>query len=241
MITYVIEDTIESFFTAIYLHYYDKPADLIIRKKDYKPNLVDTPIYINEDENLYLKSLNGIKRTFSSEAMKTIFYGLKNSNEKAPNIIFNFIKVGMKNKSKIHEAFHLAEVSKAINLKQQVSLEAHRMTGFVRFSLVNEILISKISPDHDILEFISSHFKSRYKNNPFIIYDAQRRKALTYNLKECIIVENIDIKDSLTNTDEYQKIWQGYFKHLCIDERKNKKTQNNSLPIRYRNNMDEFF
>ena len=53
------------------------------------------------------------------------------------------------------------------------------MMQFVRFSVMERgVMYSEIAPDNDVLELVADHFSERFRNDPFIIHDTGRKKAV---------------------------------------------------------------
>ena len=116
------------------------------------------------------------------------------------------------------------------------------MRQFVRFSVMQgDILYARIEPDHDVLELIGDHFSERFRNDPFLIHDVRRGKAMAgYQGKWYItsFAEN-DVPEESEEEKEYQTLWQKYFDHIAIKERKNSNCQRNFMPLRYRKHLTE--
>ncbi|MDR0425137.1 MAG: TIGR03915 family putative DNA repair protein [Clostridiales Family XIII bacterium] len=103
------------------------------------------------------------------------------------------------------------------------------------------ILYAPIEPDHDILEFLAPHFCDRYKEDPFIIHDRKRKKALFAAVGEWYITP-FAAEGLLTATDpeaSYRKLWKEYFGTVMIKERANPECQRRFMPARYWKNLTE--
>jgi hypothetical protein len=106
-----------------------------------------------------------------------------------------------------------------------------------------EILYSRISPDHEVLEFLAPHFTDRFRNDPFIIHDTKRGKALVawrgkwhiadFTSRDAALLGNTEGEDA------YREMWRGYFDTIAIRERTNPRCQRNLMPARYWQNLPE--
>ena len=68
---------------------------------------------------------------------------------------------------------------------KQVGREKHRMEAFVRFRLTkDDIYFAIIEPDFNVLPIITSHFKSRYADQKWLIYDVKRKFGAYYDLSK---------------------------------------------------------
>jgi probable DNA metabolism protein len=127
---------------------------------------------------------------------------------------------------------------------KKVDREKHRMEAFVRFSLTKDgWYYSMVEPDFNVLPLIIKHFKDRYADQRWMIYDAKRKYGIYYDLEnvtEVTIEFSIDA-DSPAETaaalDEtepfYQDLWKQYFKSVDIAARRNTKLHIKHMPKRY--------
>ena len=116
------------------------------------------------------------------------------------------------------------------------------MEAFIRFELLKDnVYFAKIDPDFDVLTLLIPHFKNRYQDQKWLIYDLRRKYGVYYDLEtvtivtldfDAILSKNIDnlYSDSEIN---YQKLWSEYFDHTNIKERKNMKLHVQHVPKRY--------
>ena len=135
---------------------------------------------------------------------------------------------------------YVLETSK---LTKSVGREKHRMEAFIRFEeLQDGIYFAKIDPDFDVLTLIIGHFKNRYQDQKWLIYDLRRKYGVFYDLSTIEIVSmDLDIKTLNDKTNQvfsdteidYQKLWWEYFDHTNIKERKNIKLHIQHVPKRY--------
>lgn len=127
---------------------------------------------------------------------------------------------------------------------RKVHREKHRMEAFVRFQLTKDgLYYSIVQPDFNVLPLISKHFKDRYADQRWLIYDSTRKYGLYYDLNEVAEV-NMSFDTDLNNPDQlatihdekeelYQKLWQQYFSSVNIGARKNMKLHIRHMPKRY--------
>ena len=102
-------------------------------------------------------------------------------------------------------------------------------------------LYARIEPDHDVIELVARHFCDRYRNDPFIIHDVKRSKALVAFQGQWYIshFEDRDIPDVSAGEKEYRRLWKNYFDNIAIKERTNPRCQKNFMPVRYWKNLTE--
>jgi probable DNA metabolism protein len=127
---------------------------------------------------------------------------------------------------------------------KKVHREAHRMEAFVRFQQTADgLYYAIIEPDYDVLPLILKHFKNRYADQRWMIWDSRRKYGLYYDLNEVTTVafsfdaqtnSGKDISAVYSETEPlYQQLWQQYFKSVNIPARKNSKLHLQHMPARY--------
>src|SRR5699024_10345211 len=120
---------------------------------------------------------------------------------------------------------------------KSVSREKHRMEAFVRFKKTAEgIFFAVIDPDFNVLPLIAPHFKGRYADQRWLIYDEKRRYGLFYDLNSVqevhlssehnkSMIEQAQLTDTSITLDAqealYDQLWKDYFKSTNIVERRN--------------------
>ena len=134
------------------------------------------------------------------------FYRARQGNDTLRYIVLGFhIGSGI---SKLHgnpDVFAAHEIEKKINV------EAERMRQFVRFSVMQgDILYARIEPDHNVLELIGDHFSDRFRNDPFLIHDVKRGKAMAGYQGRWYIAgfSEEDVPDESEEEKEYQTLWR---------------------------------
>jgi len=141
------------------------------------------------------------------------------------------------------QCLHTHEVTyPVVRLGKRVMGERHRFLGLLRFSDVGHCLYAAFEPENDILLALSDHFSDRFKNERFIIHDTKRHKAMICQFGEWVITD-FDLKEPIVYSDGellFQNLWRQYFTSVGIESRKNKKLQQQFVPLKYRKNIVEF-
>ena len=89
------------------------------------------------------------------------------------------------------------------------------------------------------------HFKDRFADQRWLIYDVKRQYGYYYNLTEMEEVTFEDprqahlvtgmLNETLMDNNErlFQELWKTYFKSICIKERWNPRKHRQDMPVRY--------
>jgi probable DNA metabolism protein len=128
------------------------------------------------------------------------------------------------------------------------------MKQFIRFQKAKDgTYLAVVSPDHNVVPLVISHFQDRFRDQPWLIYDAKRKYGFYHDQQTVTQVTFQDTSalpfdldsgklndDVLSTSDKlFQDLWRTYFKAVCIRERTNPKKQLSDMPRRYWKYMTE--
>ena len=239
------DSTFEGFLTAIFEIYefkYSNPK--IIKNSDAQQNLFLESIEIITDNTKSDRVIKKLQLQIGADGIRNIIYSFLSENQGVEDLLFHVIDYSIKNPNiNIMKDFSNPYVLESSKLTKSVGREKHRMEAFIRFEQLKDgIYFAKIDPDFDVLTLIIRHFKNRYQDQKWIIYDLRRKYGVYYDLETAEIVsmdldiKSLDDKTSQVFSDteiEYQKLWWEYFDHTNIKERKNIKLHVQHVPKRY--------
>lgn len=243
--TYLIYDkTFEGFLTAVFEVYEFKLEKVAIRKNNIEiPQLFGATIEVISDQEKAKRVANKIITILGNKGFQSLLRALLSEMDTIEDSILEIIRYTIKTKDNILNDFGHPAVLVIQQTLKKLSRERHRMNAFVRFKLANDgLYYAFIEPDFDVLPLISNHFKSRYADQQWLIYDLKRNKGIFYNLKIVEIVQfEKDAKNATellainldTSEIEFQKLWKSYFKNTNIASRKNMKLHLQHVPKRY--------
>lgn len=242
--TLIYDGSFNGFLTAVFCGFEQKLQQADIQKNGQAQNGLFTEtetIFTNIEKAK--RVWNGI-RNRSNKAIKNIYFAFLSENKGIEPLLYHYIQKLMWTNGKKDTDYSDDCILKIEQLAHKVGREKHRMEAFVRFQLTkDEVYFANIEPDFDVLPLISKHFRSRYADQQWIIYDVKRNYGLFYNLQGVELI-SLDLKDVhnngilksnvFTNTEhEYQELWNNYFQSTNIKSRINKKLHIQHVPKRY--------
>lgn len=250
MVDYLYDGTFEGFLTCIYAHYYEEKAAGIYRKDKYQSSLLHECRYLETEERKADRVYQAIRSRISKEDLRRIYRVFLSSDEEKENMLLAYIRLGFKEGSGIILLHSHPVVFAVQKCEHKVSIETHRIKGLARFSALRntgadgsgqEILYCCFEPDHDILELIADHFADRLKNDPFIIHDKKRNKAVFARGGDWYVsgFTEKDLPAFGPGEREYRDLWKEYFETIAIRERVNPDCQKRFMPVRYWKNLTE--
>lgn len=245
MILLSYDSTFEGLLTTIFEIFefkYINPQ--IIKKEELQNHLFADPIEVYTDITKSDRVIKRLNEQLGHDGVRTLIYAFLSEQKEVENLIYKVIEYAVATKKQnVLKDFSNDYVLKVSKLTKSVGREKHRMEAFIRFELLkDDIYFAKINPDFDVLTLIVKHFKNRYQDQKWLIYDLRRRYGVFYDLNSVeIITLDLDIKLLESKSEEilaaseieYQKLWWEYFDHTNIKERKNTRLHLQHVPKRY--------
>lgn len=242
MIDYLYDGTFEGILTCIYHHYYTEKASGIFHRDSYQSTLLGGYMEVETDQMKAVTVYEAIERKISSYDLRRIYKAYLSNDPDKETKILRYIVLGFREGAKISMLHGNQTVFDIQSIEKKIEVEKERMLQFVRFSVMeNDVLYARIEPDNDVVELIAGHFCDRFKNEPFIIHDVKRGKALIAYRKKWYIsqFDDEDIPELSADENDYRRLWKNYFENIAIRERTNPRCQKNFMPVRYWKHLTE--
>ena len=245
MIIFHYDKTFEGLLTAVFDAYNRKTfPDKLLGMDDVEPLFVDESFTVTTDEEKSGRVWKALEKKMQQGARNMITYVWLSELPGSDELIFRYIRKTIDSKQSIEMNFTDDDVLQMKKLAQKVSHERHRLIELVRFQkAADDIFFAPVSPDHNSLPLTLNHFKDRFADQKWVIYDTKRNYGYYYDLKTVTemtldsngLFPNGKLDENLMAEDEklYQDLWKGYFKSMTIKERINLKLQRQHLPKRY--------
>lgn len=243
-VIYLYDGSFDGVLTAIFDSYLHHELPISIERTENSQFALDcTYRHINTDSQKSTRVSDKIIACAGYTQYKHIYYTFLSELPLSEINIFDYIKMCLKYGAKADKHLTVPCVDFVLNAAQRTGHEAHKYTGFLRFSeLEGGIYYSEIEPVYNIIPIISHHFIKRYSNMPFLINDTKRHLCLIYNGKDCIIHETTGIPQLKYSSNEaqYRKLWKQFYDTIEIKERHNERCRMTLMPKRYWKYMTEF-
>lgn len=242
--TLIYDGSFNGFLTAVFTGFEQKLTHADIQKN----NQLQSGLFA-ENETIFTnvekaqRVWNGVQKK-SYTAIKNIYFSFLSEHNNIEALLYHYIQKLIGSKYYGSTDFSDDGVLKINQLAHKVGREKHRMEAFVRFQLTkDDVYFANIEPDFDVIPLISKHFRNRYADQQWIIYDVKRKYGIFYDLHTVEII-SLDLTDIHSNTlkkssvftdeeFEYQDLWNNYFKSTTIKSRINTKLHVQHVPKRY--------
>lgn len=241
---FLYDGSFEGLLTCIFYAYCEKGEVKITKKYSYIPSLLSEVKEITTEEDKANRVYESIQNKLSLNTLENIYYLYLSDIPDIEGLILQYVKLCFTYGDSINLAKHHDTIGMVDQYTRRVTLEAHRFTGFVRFTEVSSMIFyAQIEPDHHILPLIIPHFAERFSGQYFIIHDLKREVAAVYDQKD-IFMKPLSKEEgkkilAISQEDIYQNLFKSFYRAATIEERINKRPQLQWMPKRYHKHLPE--
>lgn len=246
MVIFVYDKTFEGLLTAVFDAYFRKTfPDLLLAEGEPLPLFYEEVLTICSDEEKSARVWKSLKKKLSPFALAGITTNWLSELSGVDNLLFKYICKVTDSPVSVEMNFGDPIVLEFTKLYKKVRAERYAILQFLRFQkATDDVFFAAVEPLYNILPLTISHFKDRFSDQKWLIYDLKRQYGYYY---DCLQVTEISFEDrpmhlvtgkldeSLMAADEklLQSMWKTYFKSIAIKERTNPRLQRRSMPVRF--------
>lgn len=258
MTVYTFDNTLDGLLTAVFDSFaFHQQHVTLMAKGEQLPLFANEPYVVMTDSEKAERVWKGLEKYLSKDGLHMITISWLSEERALNQPLFNFIcKVFRQPEcSGIERNASDLDVLEVRNTCRRVLHEQLRMKQFIRFQKAKDgTYLAVVSPDHNVLPLIISHFQDRFNDQPWLIYDAKRHYGYYYDgtaepiritfEDESVVpfdLSNGKLNDEVLSENDqlFQQLWRTYFKAICIKERMNPRKQLSDMPRRYWKYMTE--
>jgi probable DNA metabolism protein len=247
MMVYIFDGSLEGLLTAIFEYYDRKPqAVKLTTQQYYQPEAFGDSLMVESDEVKAGRVWAGLKKKLPADWLRKFYCAYLSEQPETFFDLFEFARYIFDSSPGAAYNFGNPFVLAIADIDKKVHREKHRMEAFIRFRKTGDgLFFATIEPDFNVLPLIVNHFKNRYTDQQWVIYDLKRKCGIFYDMQEVHevtfdflneITENkVILPPSLLDGHEelYSVLWRDYFKSTNIPARKNMKLHIRHVPKRY--------
>ncbi len=242
---YLIDGSLESLLCAVFEWFERKPGKVMICLKQLHQPDAFTPVFsVHNDNRKADRVWKGLQKKLDKGWMRRFYCTFLSELPQAYQSLFDFACYIFLSRPGAESNYGNEHVLALSQTAKKTEREKHRMEAFIRFRhLADGIFYCGIDPDFNVLPLIMTHFKNRYADQQWIIYDLKRHYGLFYNLQSVEEVrlglqEEKRINSAADQTlmekeNLYATLWKNYFKSTNIAARKNTRLHVQHVPKRY--------
>lgn len=243
---FTYDKTFEGLLTAVF-DAYDRKLfpDGLFDVKAPLPLFYDQVIHVVTESVKADRVWKGLKKKLSKMGLSFLTAVWLSELPGSDILLFRYIRKVFDSAVSVEFNFGDPDVLEVSKITKKVSYERSRVIQFIRFQkTADNIFFAAIEPLYNVLSLVTEHFKDRFRDQKWILYDLKRRYGFYYDLSEVTEIHFGEdthhlisgrLSGELLAEDEkqYQKLWKEYFRSLTIKERINPKLHRQNLPPRF--------
>lgn len=248
MVIFVFDNTFEGLLTSVFEAYARRIfPDVLQPEGELLPLFHDEVFTVITDEGKAGRVWRGLQKKLSSGALACLTQSWLSELPEVPMLLFRYIRKAIDTPRSIETNFADPDVLELSKIWKKVDWERIRMLQFVRFQKAADgTFFAALEPQFNALPLAVEHFRNRFADQRWLIYDVKRAYGYYYDLKEIRMVTFDEdtreghfvtgmLDESLMDKDEklFQQLWKTYFKAICIKERLNPRKHRQDMPVRY--------
>ena len=268
MLVYTFDHTLDGLLTAVFDSFaLRRQPDELVREGSVLPLFCEEVHRVATADDKARRVWAGLEKRLSRESLRVIAISWQSELPELDLPLFRYLCKVFQSPQKSGSDvvgggynFTDPDVLFVRNTCRKVMHEQLRMKQFLRFQKAKDgTYLGVVSPDHDVLPLVVDHFRDRFGDQPWLIYDAKRRYGYYYTPQaaqssDAILritfqdedalpfdLDSGQLDDAVISSDDklFQELWRTYFKAICIRERMNPRKQLNDMPRRYWKYMTE--
>ena len=157
-------------------------------------------------------------------------------------LILRFLRLGYRVGPSVMNLLTDDTVNTLYKAVKHLQNESHLLTGFLRFSVCNNVLVAEMEPKNIVLPLMARHFCERYPQERFLIHDKTHAMALVYQPYQSAFIplDTLEVPEPDEQEQAFRQLWQLFYQTIEIQGRHNPTCRRSHMPKRYWKYMTEF-
>ena len=178
MARYIFDGTMTGLLSCIFSAFQFKEFNVLVSSDLHvQSDLFDDSIDVASNDEQAQRVWQGLKQKVSAVALKRFYYSFLSEQNLAFQHCFNFAVCVFQSQRPVDQDYGHTDVLSVSQWAKQVGWKKHRVEAFVRLKKCKDgLFLSLISPDFNVLPIIEGHFKRRYQDQRWQIYDEKCKR-----------------------------------------------------------------
>lgn len=246
MMIFTYDKSFEGLLTAVF-EAYDRKLfpDMLLAENEPLPLFYDGVLHAFTDDKRAERVWKGLQKKLSGSALSMLMTVWQSELPGIDLLMFRYIRKAIDTPRSIELNFGDEDVLKLSKIWKKVGNERERVIQFTRFQKTADgIFFAPFEPLYNVLPLVTEHFRDRFADQKWLIYDLKREYGYYYDLSSVTEVsfENNPFRLSsgklepeLLAEDEqlFQQLWKQYFQSITVRERLNPKLHRQNMPVRF--------
>lgn len=242
--TYVFDSSFEGLLCCVFTAFLRHEHPSHLRRTDTQPSLFADELVIDTDETQSGRVWRALQRTLSPGELNGVAASFLCDDPEFDLPLFRVLcRIFTEGAASIRD-FSSPDTLIMLQNARRVNAEAHRVLQFMRFQKAADgTYFGMMEPAYDVMPQAVEHFRDRFSDGRFIIYDQRRQYGYAYaegilrrlRLPDVEKFTGGQLPDEMADPEEqlFQQLWRTYFKAIAIPERHNPRKQRQDMPVRF--------
>ncbi len=245
--TYTFDGSFEGFLGVVFRGFRDKrEPEAIIARSSLAQLPLGQVVHVDADPHEAERVRKGIIERSDRRNLRLLHVAFLSETPATNQVLWRYLKKlfaappGGYFRNMLDEDVH-----DLVQSARRVRREVHRFHGFLRFQRTkDDMYAAAIDPDNDIVRLLAPHFRARFHDRQWVIYDTRRSYGIWYDgerVREVAMEAGAFRPDTglireqarAHDEDYYTRLWQEYYDAINIIERKNHRQMKSFMPKRY--------
>ena len=250
MTIFTCEPEWEAMLTCIYEAWTSRLGQDNI-KLEFEPieqySLFEEYVSVQADDTKAYKVSDAVNRKISPFFYDELLYASMSYEKDVLDVIFRVMLLGFHYGESALRMVQYRDVMRFCEIRKRVGGEVHHFREFMRFNQVrHDLYVAHFEPKSRIVAAYAPIFSDRMPSENWVIIDDVHREAVVHESNSQCYIRRLteeEFNNSLYSesvNDEYTDMWKAFFKTIAIEERTNKRCQDNLFPKWKRKHAVEF-
>ena len=241
-LVYSYDGTFDGLLCCVFESYDKKEVPVDILLPESSQTLLFETKKITTDSEKTKRVLLSIPKKIGVPALEFVRHAFLTCFPQKKLYILLFLRLGYRYGPSVMNMLTNDIVNTLTKAVKHLNNESHLLRGFVRFSILNNVLVAEIEPKNYVLPLLTQYFCERYPEESFLIYDKAHSMALVYRPYQAgiIPVEDLELPEADETEQAFRKLWRIFYDTIEIPGRHNPKCRMSHMPKRYWKYMTEF-
>lgn len=230
------------------IYQYHEPPNLFLGLEDGQPTLYQER-WVETDQALAQRVYRRLATRLGAKAMIWISEGFLTNLDHKERRLYEVIDLGLRSGPGVERRLDNEQVLQVGKAVRHLQRECELLTGFVRFSDYQGLLVAEIAPKNQVLPILRVHFCDRLAQEPFLIHDKTHGQLLLHKPGPehrgrgswtIVDAQGFSIPAPGAEERHYRDLWRRFYDTLAIEGRYNPKCRQTHMPKRYWPEMTEF-
>ena len=242
MIVFFYDATFEGLLSAVFDAYTGGVfPDALLPQGDITPLTAVPPHTVITRDDKVERVFRGLEKKLSPFALSGLLYA--SLVEDGGMQLFRYLRKVFDVPGRMERNLADPDVLAVDQLTRKVGREKQHLLGFARFQKTAQgVYLAVVEPRYNVLPLLVPHFRDRFAEQPWMLYDARRAYGIFCDGERCAqahldgkLLRDGGLDPALLAEDEalFTRMWQQYFASAAIAERANPKLQARCLPRRF--------